>query len=238
MADNDLYHSEEEVRTAYCLRLLGFLGILEGSGEHQRILEDYNTLAATPEGLPRGWKAVPSDDWCAEFLAGQAHAMGLTYVYPMECSCGRIIEIAKDKGIWIEEDSFVPVRGDWVIFDWAEPEGESLGAPEHIGTVYHCDGERILDVEGNKGSPGAVGVRTLPVGDPRIRGFVHPDFSGVTEQRQRVYRSVAEVPEYARAAIEKLVERGLLNGVGPEDLGLTEDLIRMLTINDRAGLYD
>lgn len=142
------------------------------------------------------------------------------------------------------------VRGDWVLFDWAEPAGESLGAPDHIGTVYHCDGEMILDVEGNKGSPGAVGVRMLRVGDARIRGFVHPDFSALFGNlikpqqtaapmpEQRLYRSIEEVPAYARSAITKLVERGVLKGVGAEDLGLTHDLIRMLTINDRAGLYD
>lgn len=55
---------------------------------------------------------------------------------------------------------------------------------------------------------------------------------------QKIYKRVEDVPEYARPTIGKLVDRGLLLGVDVNDLGLTDDLIRMLVINDRAGLYD
>ena len=45
------------------------------------------------------------------------------------------------------------------------------------------------------------------------------------------------MPEWARPTIQKLVDKGLLKGDEEGKLGLTEDLMRMLIINDRAGVY-
>ena len=254
------FQSINEALMAYCLRMLRQLGAAEGSAEHLQILKDYNTLANTKGGLPRGHKAVQSDDWCAIFAAGQAHALGLTDVYPMECSCSRIIEIAKKMGIWIESDSYIPAPGDWVLYAWKGLEGqENELAPNHIGTIYHSDGEIMLAVEGNKGDK--VDTRALSVGDKRIRGFVHPDLSGLVGSliapievgaplepvepeppadptRPVLYARVDEVPADYRPTIVKLMERDALRGYSADNLGMSEDLARMLTINDRCGLYE
>lgn len=45
------------------------------------------------------------------------------------------------------------------------------------------------------------------------------------------------MPEWAAPTIAKLVEKGFLIGDEDGKLGLTEDLMRQLVINDRAGLY-
>ena len=245
------FQSIHEALMAYCLRLLRYLGITEGSAEHLQILKDYNTLAGTKGGLPRGHKAVESDDWCAIFAAGQAHRVGLTDAYPMECSCSRIIQKAEELGIWIEADSYIPVPGDWVLFAWKGQEGqENTLAPNHIGTIYYSDGEIMLAVEGNKGDK--VDTRALAVGDKRIRGFVHPDLSGLVgtviapvepeppadPKRPVLYARVDEVPADYRPTIVKLMERGALRGYSADNLGMSEDLARMLTINDRCGLYE
>lgn len=244
------YNTIAEALMAYLLRMMRYLGITEGSAEHRQILRDYNTLAGTSLGLPRGHEAVASDDWCAIFAAGQAHAAGLTYAYPMECSCSKIIEIAKTMGIWIEDDGYIPAPGDWVLYAWKGlADAENTLAPNHIGTIYHSDGEIMLVVEGNKSD--AVGVRAMAVGDKRIRGFVHPDLSGligdviappaVQEPVQAggaIYHRVEDVPEFARPTVAKLVERGLLLGIDAGDLGLSEELIRTLTILDRAGAFE
>lgn len=53
-----------------------------------------------------------------------------------------------------------------------------------------------------------------------------------------VYNYVDEnMPEWARATIQKLVDKGILQG-DKNGLGLTEELLRIFVINDRAGLYD
>lgn len=254
------YQSINEALMAYCLRMLRQLGAAEGRAGHLDILKDYNTLANTKAGLPRGHKAVPSDDWCAIFVAGQAHALGLTEAYPMECSCSRIVQIAKEMGIYIEDDNYKPAVGDWVLYAWKGLEGvENTLAPNHVGAIYHSDGEIMLAVEGNKDDK--VDTRKLDVGDKRIRGFVHPDLSdlvgkliapAVVEKVQEpvvpvppvdpskpvLYRTVEEVPEDYRPTVAKLLALGKLKGYSADNLGMSEDLARMLTINDRCGLYD
>ena len=51
------------------------------------------------------------------------------------------------------------------------------------------------------------------------------------------YKTVAEVPEFARPTIAMLVDRGLLLGTDIDDLGLTDELVRTLVILDRAGAF-
>ena len=50
------------------------------------------------------------------------------------------------------------------------------------------------------------------------------------------YNSIDDCPEWAKDTIKKLIKKGYLTGDG-ESLNLSEDMIRMLVINDRAGVY-
>lgn len=52
------------------------------------------------------------------------------------------------------------------------------------------------------------------------------------------YRSLSDVPEYYRAAVEKAVNKGALNGTGSGELNVSEDLCRTLTVLDRLGKLD
>ena len=52
-----------------------------------------------------------------------------------------------------------------------------------------------------------------------------------------VYHTINEVPEWAKPTIEKLIAHGSLKGDSKGDLNLSYDLLRMLVINDREGLY-
>ena len=51
------------------------------------------------------------------------------------------------------------------------------------------------------------------------------------------YDTIQEVPEWGKATVQKLMDKSVLQGEG-DGLGLTYDLLRVLVINDRAGLYD
>lgn len=51
-----------------------------------------------------------------------------------------------------------------------------------------------------------------------------------------VYHTLEEVPAWARPVVEKLLKAGFLQGE-PEDLALSYDLIRLLVILDRAGVF-
>lgn len=54
----------------------------------------------------------------------------------------------------------------------------------------------------------------------------------------RVYHYTAALPDWARATVQKLLDKGLLHGAALNDLNLSEDVLRVLVINDRAGIYD
>ena len=59
------------------------------------------------------------------------------------------------------------------------------------------------------------------------------------------YDSIGQMPSWARGTVQKLCDRKLLTGSGkkdedgyPADLNLSEDMIRVFVVNDRAGLYE
>ena len=205
-----------------------WLGTKEGSREHRELLAVYNGIRP----LPRGYRLTGKDPWCAGFVSAAAVMAGLGERYPLECSCARIIEQAKTMGIWEEDEGRVPRIGDWVLYDWQSTgEGDCIGAPDHVGIVIGTEGGELLIVEGNYDN--GVKLRKIPVDWEKLRGFVCPDF----EEEERVvrYRTLEEVPGYARETIEKLTGDGSLKGIGEDDLGLSEELIRILVILDRRG---
>lgn len=77
-------------------------------------------------------------------------------------------------------------------------------------------------------------------------------FSEVTkpEEKEEVevrYNKIAELPDYAKATITKLVDRKVVNGTGtgkvdesgrPADLDLSLDMVRTFVVLDKAGLFD
>lgn len=57
------------------------------------------------------------------------------------------------------------------------------------------------------------------------------------EGREKVYRYTVEVPQWARPTVQKLLDKGIYCGASGDNLNLSEGLMRMLVINDRAGIY-
>ena len=52
-----------------------------------------------------------------------------------------------------------------------------------------------------------------------------------------VYETLETVPTWAQPTVKKLLERGFLQGEG-EKLNLSRDMVRILTILDRAGVFE
>ena len=46
------------------------------------------------------------------------------------------------------------------------------------------------------------------------------------------------MPEWARPTIQKMMDKGFLQGDENGCFGLTDELLRVFVINDRAGAYD
>lgn len=56
------------------------------------------------------------------------------------------------------------------------------------------------------------------------------------EENVKRYNTLSEMPDWAQPTIKKLEEKGYLAGNGGV-LDLSEDMVRMFVINDRAGVY-
>lgn len=57
------------------------------------------------------------------------------------------------------------------------------------------------------------------------------------KENTKVYKDVSGVPEYARATVQKLLDKGVFAGKASDDLNLSEDLMRMMVILDRYGVF-
>ena len=223
--------TEFELRLKAALSAARWLGTKEGSSGHRNLLAVYNGIRP----LPRGYAMGENDPWCAAFASASAVLAGVGELLPVECSCSRIIEKARDMGIWVEDDSHIPDLGDWILYNWdASKTGDDCGKPDHVGVVITLEDDGILVVEGNYDN--AVRLRRVPVNGQPIRGFVCPRYHSLEKEEVMEIRTISDVPEYARATIEKLTADGSLRGIAPDNLGLTEELIRILVILDRRGV--
>ena len=148
-----------------------------------------------------------------------------------------------------------PKRGDIVIF-------KNNGEFTHTGIVTSVNGDYFTTIEGNTSGGSTIianggGVCKKGYYNSNLPGtkFCRPEYDLVEEdidmdelkkleervkklETPMIYNYIDEnMPEWARPTIQKLVDKGYLKGDG-NGLGLTDELLRILVINDRAGLYD
>ena len=143
----------------------------EGSDAHKAIIDIYN--AHKP--LAQGYEVQYDDNWCATFVSYAAIQAGLTDVIPTECSCQRQIDLWKERNHWQETDSYLPLPGDIIYYDWdVRTLGNSTGWSDHVGIVVGTHGPFIKVIEGNKDD--SVGYRYIIRWDPRIRGYGLPEY--------------------------------------------------------------
>lgn len=148
-----------------------WLGCKESDGSHKKIIDLYNSH----KPLARGYKVKYSDSWCATFVSACAIACGYTDLIPLECSCVQMIELAKKKGIWVENENRTPNPGDIILYDWQDSgSGDNKGAADHVGIVEKVSRKTITVIEGNYGD--AVKRRELQVNGRYIRGYICPKF--------------------------------------------------------------
>ena len=164
--------NEQELREQFVKKAISYVGVKEGSSKHKSIIDTYNKIVP----LPSGYRLRYSDAWCAGFVSSMAYECGLLDVIPAECSCRRMIALAKEKGIWVENDAYVPKIGTIMMYDWNDNGiGDNTGDPEHVGIVVSVSNGVIKVVEGNYHD--AVGYRNIVVNGRYIRGYIEPKFS-------------------------------------------------------------
>ena len=168
--------SPTAVRSAVVDKMIAWEGYSEQNGKYRAIIDGYNQYLPTAVKAGCANYAVKySDEWCATCASYAYIACGLGYLFPVECSCPRMVILAKKMGIWQEADNYRPDIADAVLYDWDDPgNGDNVGTPDHIGIVIAVDGNTFIVMEGNNGE--TVKRRTMQVNGKYIRGFICPNF--------------------------------------------------------------
>lgn len=179
--------------------------------------------------------------WCMVFVQWVFAQLGVA-LPQRTASCGALMRAAQMSGQWVTEN-YRP--GDVVIYDF--PGG---AATDHCGIVESVTDSGVVAIEGNTGSGsdadgGQVQRRSrafsVIVGAVRAKNLTEE----VTEEMEERFNTVAGCPSWAQATVDKLVALGYLTGSSgkvddqgrPADLDLSRDMLRILVICDRAGVF-
>ena len=197
-------------REAVVARICSWEGYNERSGQHKAIIDGYN--AYLPTAVKAGcanYQVKYSDEWCAACASYAYIACGLGYMFPVECSCPRMITLAQKMGIWQENDGYVPSIADAVLYDWDDSgKGDNTGTADHIGIVIAVDGDTFVVMEGNNGE--SVRRRTMSVNGKYIRGFITPKFSDAEPVKETVTKKTYEVSKTGTPNKTTCIKWGLL----------------------------
>lgn len=190
--------TESEMRSEVVDNLAMLKGIKEGSSEHKMIIDTFNK-----SGLCTRYKMTTKDAWCATAvsfafiinkLAGKPGSGALFQC--VECSCTKMIELAKKQGIWVEKDNYIPKMGDVIMYDWQDSgNGDNTGSPDHTGIVEKTENKVISIIEGNYQD--SIKERKIAVNGKNIRGFIVPKYSEYAVKEDDSKNKVeADKPEY------------------------------------------
>lgn len=148
-----------------------WLGCKESNGSHKKIIDVYNSH----KPRARGYKLKYTDAWCSGFASACAIACNATDIIPTEVGCGKHIALFQKKGIWVENDAYVPLPGDYIFYDWSDDgKGENTAGASHVGIVEKVEDGKIIVIEGNYSN--SVKRRTLKVNGKYIRGYGVPKY--------------------------------------------------------------
>ena len=148
-----------------------YIGCNEADGSHRRIIDGYN--AHTPRA--RGYVVQYWDSWCDTFVSFifiKLDAVDL--IGGTECGVEEHVKLFKKAGIWIEDGTITPQRGDIIVYNWDQSSQPNDGYADHIGFVESVGGGKIVTIEGNYNN--AVQRRVLNVGNGNIRGYARPRY--------------------------------------------------------------
>lgn len=167
--------------------LESWIGYSEYNGKHKTIIDIYNNH----KPLALGYKVKYTDSWCDVTVSAGAIKSNNVDIIGTECGCERHIAIFKEKGIWIEDGTITPKRGDIILYNWDDSVQPNDGFSDHIGVVVSVSGNQIKVIEGNKGN--AVSYRYITVGNGNIRGYARPKYAGSSTSTPSTGKSVEEV---------------------------------------------
>ena len=169
--------TENQLRQKVADIINAWVGATKGSAKHLEILEIYNGH----KPLARGYKMQVKDAYCAATVSAAYIKAGIAEYTGTECGVEKFTVVAKNKGIWVENDAHTPKIGDACVYDWDDndPAITRIRGPHrncHPGGSLHFRGDRGEHVRRK------VGKRTMAVNGKYIRGFICPDFPAIAKK--------------------------------------------------------
>ena len=189
-----------------------WLGKKESDGSHRVIVDTYN--AHKP--LARNYKVKYTDSWCATFVSAVAIKCGLTGIIPTECGCEQMINKFKKIGSWVENDGYVPSKGDVIFYDWQDNgKGDDVGHSDHVGIVSGVSNGVIHVIEGNKND--AVARRDIAINGKYIRGFGVPKYKEEKKSTSSAVKTVESTVVKKKTVTDNVVKNVLAGKYGNGD---------------------
>lgn len=191
------------------------------------------------------WYGMDGVAWCMEFVQWCYHAAGAPLPYKT-ASCGALLDWYRvhDPDCVTRE----PVPGSIVIFDFPN----TRYATDHTGLYVSRTADTLTTIDGNtsgtnQSNGGWVQQKTRSLGyanptyitpralwEPAAEPAEKEDEENV--ERYQTLDEIRAAADYAAATVEKLLQKDILRGT-ETGLNLNDDMLRLLVINDRAGLY-
>lgn len=171
--------TEKELRQKVLDAARDWLACSDRDGSYMKIIDVYNTI----NPLPRGYKMKPGDPWCAAYVSAVAKVADcLDIIFP-ECGCKPMMKKYQEAGCWVEDDNYLPTRGDLVFYDWQDSGvGDNTGDPDHVGIVWSVYGNNITVIEGNYSH--MVCFHEIKRGERYIRGYAVPNYAGKADEEE------------------------------------------------------
>lgn len=169
--------------------IAGFVAVLfnddEGS-ENSRIPCSEIVLVAKAqignEGGDKFWKWYGFNEhveWCACFVSWCADQCGYISkgIIPKFSLCSDGVNWFKERNQWNDRgESYYPIAGDIIFFDWYEENGSQDGRCDHVGIVTRTDltNRTIYTIEGNTNNKCA--ERMYSLDDVQVIGYGSPKY--------------------------------------------------------------
>ena len=186
--------TETKLRQLVVDTIAAGVGSVRGDAWHKQMLATYNAY----KPLPRNHKMLESEHYCAATVSATWIKAGVDSVAVVECSCTRMMELAQQRGIWVENDAYIPKPGDAVIYDWQDSKDyaktDNRGVPDHVGIVETVDAKAgaMTIIEGNR-PLGKVARHPLAINGRYIRGFICPDYAKLATPEKTITEVAREV---------------------------------------------
>lgn len=117
--------------------------------------------------------------WCACYVSWCANECGYIEkgIIPKFAACNDGISWFKDKEQWQDRsESYYPIIGDIIFFDWYDDNGNQDGSSDHVGIVTRTDitNKTVYTIEGN--SSNKCQPRMYSLDDVQIMGYGTPKY--------------------------------------------------------------